>query len=724
MSDARSPADSGRSKGELDGTAAVAGEGDAQPASGGAKAARAAIPGQLKPRKARSSRCRRCATGFLLCLPPLLCSCVFLPCLSYSEWYIDELFAVLRNEDARGVTSWSVLFTNDFWGTPLVAAHSHKSYRPFSVLSFVLQFRLLGGDLFRPQPLRAFNAALHALNALLLLALLRHRGLGLSRKWSCAAACIFALHPVHTENIVYLVGRADVMATTGFLLALLAYVEARCCPQGSSSSGKFRRAGLLSSMMLLLLCTGIAAASGLCKESGFTLLVVLAGLELMTRQAHMRRSLMLALATLASFAAVGYARVQFTSGTSAPFGYVDTPIQYAEDRAVRVWSYLYQHAFYMKLMLLPGHLSWDYSFDALPLLRATWRDPRALAVICCYLGIAALASWSLSGRGLRIQLLGLLQIIVPFVPASNLFFTVGTTIGERLLYTSTLGGAIVMAAVGQRLELLGLAGSFRSSGGAAVRKRKLWPSFMCLALLVAYGWKCGERVWQWRSSEALYAADAAAWPTSVKTQHQLGTVYHTQGRHEDALRHYKASQAVLDDNALTDYVIAQIYIETGKYEDALRQFEKIMKGHMVGFSRFNVFGLYVDHGFTLVMLRRFQEAIPLLLQGLNLNLDVPYGLNALGYAYAYTDQLQPAMDAFGQGLEYDPDNPVLWSNIGAVLMIGGQLQQAAQAVERALMMEPENPIVVHNAMLLKRAAEGGSMIDALPRLELFFSRVP
>merc|ERR1712012_100572 len=87
----------------------------------------------------------------LFWLSPLLCCCVYLPCITYSEWYIDELFAVLRNADARGETSLRKVFTNDFWGNPLgggASSWTHKSYRPFSVLSFAWQFRLLGEGLF------------------------------------------------------------------------------------------------------------------------------------------------------------------------------------------------------------------------------------------------------------------------------------------------------------------------------------------------------------------------------------------------------------------------------------------------------------------------------------------------------------------------------------------------------------------------------------------------
>ena len=64
--------------------------------------------------------------------------------MSYSEWYIDELFAVLRNADARGDSLLAEVFGNDFWGNALRGdSWTHKSYRPFTVLSFAWQFRFL-----------------------------------------------------------------------------------------------------------------------------------------------------------------------------------------------------------------------------------------------------------------------------------------------------------------------------------------------------------------------------------------------------------------------------------------------------------------------------------------------------------------------------------------------------------------------------------------------------
>ena len=43
-----------------------------------------------------------------------------------------------------------------------------------------------------------------------------------------------------------------------------------------------------------------------------------------------------------------------------------------------------------------------------------------------------------------------LPVEVPFIPMSNLFFLVGTTIGERLLYPLTVGWALVLAGLGFR----------------------------------------------------------------------------------------------------------------------------------------------------------------------------------------------------------------------------------------------------------------------------------
>lgn len=641
------------------------------------------------------------------CIPALVAAAVYCRCATYSEWYIDELFAVLRNEDARGESTLAEVFTNDFWGTPLTATWTHKSYRPLSVMSFSLQFLFLGHELFRPQPLRVFNIALHAVNSALVFALIRT--LRIPSFWSVLAACWFAAHPVHVENIVYLVGRADMLATTGWLLAALlqARVHRDRRKQGRTSPEP------LSTVLLLGACVLIAALAGLCKESGFTVLVFTAGFEFCTK--HKTRagrigSVVVGITALALFALIAVARFRITRGAAAPFGFTDTPVQYQEEREIRTWSYFQHHAMYARLLLLPGQLCWDYSFDSIPLMRACWQDVRALAVCSTYLSIAALSALSLAARKSRRRvLLGLQTVIVPFVPASNLFFTVGVTVGERLLYPSTVGSVLVMSSLGHTIE--------------GRRGRSWWLRVPGLVLLLVYMRDCHFRVWQWRSSEALFEADAKAWPNSVKTRHQVATVYHARNLYAEALENYNASLQVLNDNALTDFCIAQIYIETGQFPAAMERFEIISRGHFVGFSHFNLYMFYVDYGFALVSVNRFEEAIEPLRVGLKRNAALPHGQNALGFAYVRLNQLQEAQDAFATGLEYDPDNALIWNNLACVWMIAGAFDQAEKGLQRALELEPETAVIHHNAIVFNQAVQSGGAFSSHPRLELFFTRL-
>ncbi|CAF4949186.1 unnamed protein product [Pieris macdunnoughi] len=47
----------------------------------------------------------------------------------------DDIPAIVTNSDVTG-SSLKQLFLDDFWGTPMVDPHSHKSYRPLTTLSF------------------------------------------------------------------------------------------------------------------------------------------------------------------------------------------------------------------------------------------------------------------------------------------------------------------------------------------------------------------------------------------------------------------------------------------------------------------------------------------------------------------------------------------------------------------------------------------------------------
>merc|ERR1711972_1196293 len=152
--------------------------------------------------------------------------------------------------------------------------------------------------------------------------------------------------------------------------------------------------------------------------------------------------------------------------------------------------------------------------------------------------------------------------------------------------------------------------------------------------------------------------------------------------------HFQASLKLFPQSALTEYCIAQIFIETGRAAEAKVSFERIFAGHGLGFGRFNLYALYIDYGFSLMMLRQYEDALPHLQQGLSLNEDVPHGLNALGYSLMQLSRPQEAQEAFQKGLGYDPANPYLLNNLGVTAMMSGNFQVGSESLAKAVQLEP------------------------------------
>lgn len=170
--------------------------------------------------------------------------------------------AIKTNQDLLPETPWINIFYDDFWGTLLTHSGSHKSYRPICTLSFRLNYALGGLD---PWGYHLINVVLHGA-ATALFSSLSKLLLG-SGWWSLLAGLLFAAHPIHTEAVAGVVGRADVGAALFFLLALRCYI--RHCALRTSGARR-------ESWMWFLGTLACAACSMLWKEQGVTVLAVAA----------------------------------------------------------------------------------------------------------------------------------------------------------------------------------------------------------------------------------------------------------------------------------------------------------------------------------------------------------------------------------------------------------------------------------------------------------------
>lgn len=188
----------------------------------------------------------------------------------------DDEYAVVLNRDVLPSTSPSHVWQDDFWGNNITSKGSHKSYRPLCVLSFRAD-RVLGDWWYNTTTEKAvpahYSALYHTSNvahytvACALVFAFGLRATGGDVLASLLGTCLFAAHPIHTEAVTGIVGRAEILCVILMVLALEAYVRA-ARPKAT------RWHWMLVSMALVVAAT-------LTKETGLTTVGVLATYDLL-----------------------------------------------------------------------------------------------------------------------------------------------------------------------------------------------------------------------------------------------------------------------------------------------------------------------------------------------------------------------------------------------------------------------------------------------------------
>ncbi len=270
---------------------------------------------------------------------------------------LDNAAIIARDPRIRQATAQNVLSILD--GGYRYNNPNAGLYRPLTTLSYMVNYAVFG-DGARPAGYHWVNLALHCVNVALVYAL----GIAVFSEIApaFALAAIWGLHPVLTESVTNIVGRADLLAAFGVLAGLLCYRKAE------SAAARGRMAWL----------AGLVAAQAIgvfSKESA----VVLPGLMLLYSLTWAVRTTWRARASayavlLLPLAAFFYLRGQAHAHMLIPFA--DNPLVNAGFWTARLTA-IKVIGHFLGLFLWPAHLSADYSFNAVPIFggqASNWED--------------------------------------------------------------------------------------------------------------------------------------------------------------------------------------------------------------------------------------------------------------------------------------------------------------------------------------------------------------
>uniref|UniRef100_A0A9J8B5I4 dolichyl-phosphate-mannose--protein mannosyltransferase n=2 Tax=Cyprinus carpio TaxID=7962 RepID=A0A9J8B5I4_CYPCA len=310
----------------------------------------------------------------------------------FCGFVFDDVSAILDNKDLRPTTPLQNLFLNDFWGTPMSEERSHKSYRPLTVLTFRLNY--LFSEL-SSSSYHLLNVVLHAVVCVLFLHFCR---LLLDRNTSLIAALLFAVHPIHTEAVTGVVGRAELLSSIFLLAAFLAYTKSK----GADHSIVWTP--IISTVFLVAVAT-------LCKEQGITVIGICCIYEVFVAQGFtlpmltdtllqvlrgkdgfpyaVLQTLLKLIVLIISTLLLVIVRVQVIQSQLPVFTRFDNPAA-VSSTPTRQLTFNYLLPVNAWLLLNPSELCCDWTMGTIPLVECLL-DPRNLATVVFYGMLSILA---------------------------------------------------------------------------------------------------------------------------------------------------------------------------------------------------------------------------------------------------------------------------------------------------------------------------------------------
>jgi protein O-mannosyl-transferase len=419
-------------------------------------------------------------------------------------------------------------------------------YRPIVMLSYALNYAL-GTE--NPVGYHLINVLIHAANGIVLFLVLEL--LFARRAFSFLSAMLFVLHPIRTEGVASIVGRAESLSALFLLLGWYAYLKHR---KGNNTA-------------LLYLSAFSFALAALCKESAFVFIVfpMLSDWVLdrskpvvqWLNRAALLRYLPVCIALLAVLAL----RFQVLGGLS-PL-YIDpnsNPLAGLGiwDRFVNATSILSR---YLGLLVLPVNLSADYSYNQVPIIASIlswqgWAPLLLLALLLCGL----LYSFR---RAPEYFFCGFV-FFASFMLVSNWIQPIGTIMGERLMYFPAIGFNCLLAL----LLIRGISNH---------RWEQVFQAFL-IVILVGYGIGVVRRNSDWKDNYSLFESALQTSPNSALVQSNYATLALMEKHNPaDAAEHAKIAARISPQDPAARFTLARAYARLGEVPQALDAYAEVVR---------------------------------------------------------------------------------------------------------------------------------------------------
>ena len=548
------------------------------------------------------------------------------------DFVFDDV-AVVKN---RGDLKDSSFFLNLFISPYHQNMPKTGLYRPLTMASYSIN-HFLGGS---AAGFHAVNILIHALNSFLVFWLVSY--FLKSKTVAYSSFLLFLTHPIHTEAITSIVGRAELLVFFWSIIALYFFLK----------SYKL----LASASFLFALWS---------KETALVLLPMLLYIDIYFNERKFWHSIkhlvffVVPLGVYSLFRHVALGKYFFGDVTTT---IVENQLKFVGfyERVATALQVLYMYA---ERLIWPIHLSADYSYSRIVLVENIFKSPEAmLGLFTLFLLVWLAIYYRKTNQGLG---LGAVLFVFPYLMVSNLIKPVGTIMGERLMYFPSLGFIITLSVLLGKLYLINKVG------------RKLFYGILLL-MIVFYGARTIIRNNDWKDSKTLFFATLKESPNSLITRTALAGVAIREDNWDEAKKQLEIARNIYEDNshlqnllgivadhegnpvlaeakflrsielnpdAINSYVnLAELYLKYGKYDQASASFLKVIEFYPVA-------EYVIRYAYAQIAINNPNEAIRVLNKYAGGNLKHPDFSVAIGTAYFVKGDYKQALIYFKNARE-------------------------------------------------------------------------
>lgn len=536
----------------------------------------------------------------------------------------DDELLIKDNLFIRNTSYLAEIFTSD-----IGRGSGFKSdfYRPLQILSYLADYSLYKLKVFWGYHLT--NILLHILAALILfwfLNLLCH-----DRLLSLFASILFVIHPVHSEAVAYISGRADILALILILLCFIFYLK---------------EAQTKNIAFYILLLTSYSAAL-LSKETSLILPFLLLIYHYSFKN-KINLPSFISIVTLTSL----YGTIRFTAFRDF--------LPYASgEESISIFSRLpgfFVAIFnYLKILILPVNLHMEYGQ-----ILFKFTNPKAILGIII---IIMLLIYAFKKRNTNsLIFFSIAWFFTALLPVSNLY-PLNAYMAEHWLYLPSVGFFLLL-------------GEYLSNG---IKKSRVFTVAVLSALVVFYLYLAVKQNSYWKDPVYFYERTIKFCPDSSKVNNNLGRIYSELDRTQDAIALFKRAISI-DGNIDAYYNLATLYARHGEMDRAMSFYQKIIE-----LSKTKSAKLYYNKiGLAYKNMGMMEEAIASFKKAVEAN---PYDLGAynnLGAACGNIGNKACALGAFKRALIIAPGSADAHFNIAVFYYKNGQPTQAAEHFKKAI----------------------------------------